>query len=103
MRIAKYRGVMPDVQLFRSDNPALADPKMPSALHDGRPDLAVEIISPSSVKYDRQTKADWYESIGVPEYWLVSPKDGTLERFVVKRGAWTRTIPWPRDSDRASA
>jgi Uma2 family endonuclease len=91
VRISKYRGVMPDVQFFRSTNIAIDDPKAEIALHEGRPDLAVEIISPSSVRYDRVKKADWYLSIGVPEYWIIAPRNGILERMVLHREQWVRT------------
>jgi Uma2 family endonuclease len=91
VRITKHRGIMPDVQVFKSNNRAMTDPKMEIALHEGRPDLAIEIISPSSVKYDRVTKSDWYRSIGVPEYWLIAPKNRILERFVARRGDWVKT------------
>ena len=84
VRIAKYRGVMPDVQFFRTDNPAYGTQLNFAALQKGRPDLAIEIISPSSVRYDRVKKLNWYKSIGVPEYWVVSPKNRLLERFVLK-------------------
>jgi Uma2 family endonuclease len=83
VRIAKYRGVMPDVQFFRTDNPTDRIENA-IAMHRGRPDLAIEIISPSSVRYDRVKKLNWYKSIGVPEYWLISPKNRLLERFVLK-------------------
>ncbi len=36
-------------------------------------DLAVEIVSPSSGKRDRETKFEGYQRIGVPEYWLIDP------------------------------
>jgi hypothetical protein len=51
---------------------------------DGRPDLAVEVISESSRRYDRMTKLAWYASIGVTEYWLVDPSARTLERLVLQ-------------------
>jgi Uma2 family endonuclease len=50
----------------------------------GAPDLAVEIISPSSATYDRLTKLGMYEQTGVPEYWLVNPKRRTVEVFVLE-------------------
>ena len=48
---------------------------------DGTPDLVVEILSPSSRRYDRVTKLRWYAQLGVPEYWLVDPDARTLERL----------------------
>jgi len=35
------------------------------------PDLVVEVISQSSIKYYRKIKRDLYEKSGVNEYWLV--------------------------------
>ena len=39
----------------------------------GAPDLAVEIISPTSLRRDRYDKRDLYARFGVKEFWLVSP------------------------------
>ena len=50
----------------------------------GAPDLAVEIISPSSAAYDRLTKYETYEQAGIPEYWLVNLKRRTIEVFVLE-------------------
>jgi Uma2 family endonuclease len=83
VRISERRGVMPDLQFFRRGNPA-AGPIDRVALEDGRPDLAVEIVSPSSARYDRMTKLGYYASIGVPEYWIVDPAAHTLERLVLQ-------------------
>jgi Uma2 family endonuclease len=81
VRITDKRGVMPDLQFFRTGNlPRNQD----VGLVSGHPDLAVEIVSPSSVRYDRVTKMRWYASIGVPEYWIVDPCAHTLERLVLE-------------------
>jgi Uma2 family endonuclease len=49
-------------------------------------DLAVEIISPGSAIYDRNTKADTYAAMGVRELWLVDPEQGVVEVRHLKRG-----------------
>jgi Uma2 family endonuclease len=49
----------------------------------GVPDLIVEILSPSSVKRDRESKMRSYEKCGVPEYWIVDPANEALEQYVL--------------------
>jgi Uma2 family endonuclease len=48
---------------------------------EGPPDLAVEVLSPSSRKRDKLKKRAVYEKHGVPEYWIVDPETQTLEQF----------------------
>ncbi|MCI0525295.1 MAG: Uma2 family endonuclease [Acidobacteria bacterium] len=50
-----------------------------------RADLAVEIISPSTAIYDRNTKADTYAALGVRELWLVDPDNEIVEVRHLKR------------------
>jgi len=45
-------------------------------------DLVVEVVSPGSAIYDRNTKADTYGALGVRELWLV---DGTAQTVEVRR------------------
>jgi len=85
VRISDKRGVMPDLQYFSKDNPHRRQPRAISA---GRPDLAVEIHSPESGRYDRVTKLNWYASIGVPEYWIVDPFAYTLQQLILKEGRY---------------
>jgi len=81
VRISARRGVMPDVQFYRAGNDAPAGQLQ--GLTTGRPDLAVEVVSPSGRRYDRVVKLAWYASVGVPEYWIVDPEARTLERLVL--------------------
>ncbi|OQX02730.1 MAG: hypothetical protein BWK80_57230 [Desulfobacteraceae bacterium IS3] len=41
---------------------------------NGPPDLAVEIVSKSSVKFDRDEKFRDYQQAGVREYWIIDPR-----------------------------
>ncbi|HLE27088.1 MAG TPA: Uma2 family endonuclease [Anaerolineales bacterium] len=43
------------------------------------PDLVVEILSPGSVKLDREKKRALYARYGIPEFWIVSPGERTVE------------------------
>ncbi|MFN2602932.1 MAG: Uma2 family endonuclease [Gemmatimonadaceae bacterium] len=47
--------------------------------------LAVEIISPSSVRTDRITKRDFYLDSGVAEYWIVDLEARIVERWIPSR------------------
>lgn len=83
IRIGEHRGVMPDVQLYRAGNEPGLDQR--HGLVTGRPDLCVEVLSPSGRRYDCIVKLAYYASIKVPEYWLVDPDARTLERLVLSR------------------
>ena len=54
----------------------------------GAPDLAVEVISPSSKLYDRALKHMVYEQASVPEYWLVDKEKQTIELFALENGTY---------------
>jgi Uma2 family endonuclease len=41
----------------------------------GPPDLAIEILSPSTGKYDLEDKMDVYAANGVKEYWIIEPHE----------------------------
>ncbi len=51
---------------------------------EGAPDLIVEILSPSSFKLDRTDKMELYLYFGVPEYWIVDPKNQSIEVYVLE-------------------
>ncbi len=78
---APGRVVQPDLFFIAKERLHIVD-----AYVAGAPDLVVEVISPSSIDYDRTTKFDLYEEIGVREYWLADPDDRSVEVFVL-RGA----------------
>lgn len=41
--------------------------------------LAVEVLSPSTARYDRFTKRRLYQEVGVAQYWIVGPERRTVE------------------------
>lgn len=59
----------------------------------GPPDLAVEIISPSSRQTDPTVKYRLYEQHGVKEYWLVDPEARTLRLFALRDGRYVESQP----------
>jgi Uma2 family endonuclease len=48
------------------------------------PDLIVEVLSPSTLKYDWNYKFNLYEAAGVREYWIVDPKTQTTNIFLLQ-------------------
>jgi Uma2 family endonuclease len=87
VRISAKRGVMPDVQLYRRGNDSAA--RQQKGLDEGAPpDLVVEVVSPKRARFDRVKKLAWYAAKRVPEYWIISPEDRTLERLVLRDGSY---------------
>ena len=54
----------------------------------GPPDLLAEILSPSTARNDRMRKKDVYAASGVPEYWIVSPEERSIEVYHLQDGAY---------------
>lgn len=50
---------------------------------EGVPDLVVEILSPHSIKRDKQSKLTVYATYQIPEYWIVDPANESLEQYVL--------------------
>ena len=67
----------PDLFYVAANTNALADPKYPQYFSTA--DLVIEVISPSTAIYDRNTKADTYAALGVKELWLVDEVSGLIE------------------------
>ena len=74
---------------FIPDFMVVCDPDKikPDGVH-GAPDLVVEVLSPSTAKDDRTRKKEVYEACGVPEYWLVSPTDKSIEVYLLESGKY---------------
>jgi Uma2 family endonuclease len=53
-------------------------------------DLVIEVISPGSAIYDRNTKADTYAQLGVKELWLVDETGENIEVRTLAKGKFAR-------------
>lgn len=73
----EFNDVQPDL-IFVSENQKSI--LREDGIH-GVPELLVEIISPTSVTRDRVRKKAVYERLGVAEYWLVDPQNGSIEVY----------------------
>jgi Uma2 family endonuclease len=70
----------PDLLFYATENLDLVGEKC----MEGPPDLAIEVLSPSSVDIDRKVKFAQYRKAGVRFYWIVDPKLKTIEGWELK-------------------
>lgn len=74
-----------DVVYFRAERRHLVDP---DAVTRHPPDLAVEVLSPSTAAADRGRKTEMFAAYGVPEYWIVDPISRRIEVRALDGGAY---------------
>ena len=72
--------VQPDVVFFRAERVHLLDP---DAVTRAAPDIAVEVLSPSTAAVDRGRKIRLFARYGVPECWIVDPLRRQIEIHVL--------------------
>ena len=58
----------------------------------GAPDIAIEILSPSTAKKDLTVKKDLYEKNGVREYWIFHPTDEIVFIYRLEDGRYNNPI-----------
>jgi Uma2 family endonuclease len=62
------------------------------------PDLVVEVLSKSTAGRDRGEKKDAYEADGVREYWIVDPRDRTVELYELAKNKHGHPVYHPRET-----
>jgi Uma2 family endonuclease len=94
--------LQPDVYIVGPDRLGMVGRDM-----DGPPNLVVEVLSPSGIRYDRVTKREIYRHYGVQEYWIVDPVGKAVEAIhwegenrveshvVYRHGEVARSFLWP--------
>lgn len=73
--------------------------------YHGIPALLVEILSPSNDEYDLVVKREAYARAGVPEYWIVRPRERDVLMYAdpdTATGQYGRTAPVPPDGELAA-
>jgi Uma2 family endonuclease len=50
--------------------------------------MVIEILSPSTSRYDRIVKFQRYRKAGVREYWIVDPEEQSLVVYVLKNNEY---------------
>ena len=81
----EYDVAQPDVVFFRAERSHLV---RPDVVTRSAPDIAVEVLSPSTASVDRGRKMRMFARYGVPEYWIVDPVDRQVEVHVLEDGAY---------------
>ena len=85
----------PDLFYVAADTDAYADPKYPQYMSTA--DLVIEVISPGSAIYDRNTKADTYAALGVKELWLIDEASGFIEVRILEGDRYASSLVFERN------
>lgn len=77
--------VQPDVSFITADRLDIVQQRLV-----GSPDIAIEVLSPGTRRFDRVRKLRTYEKNGVREVWLVDPDSQTVIVFFNAGTSWER-------------
>jgi Uma2 family endonuclease len=81
IKLADDTVLIPDLWVARRDDITQRNLPVP-------PLLAVEVLSPSTRRYDLLTKRDRYREAGTPSYWVVDPGAPSLTVWVLMDDAY---------------
>ena len=84
----------PDLFYIAGDLKTYLDSEYPQYLRTA--DLVIEVISPSSAIYDRNTKADTYAALGVKELWLIDEASGIIEVRILEGDRYASSLVFER-------
>jgi Uma2 family endonuclease len=79
---------VPDLAVFVASQMVEEDGYVHSA-----PELVVEVMSAGNSRMQHAAKLKDYESLGVPEVWVISPDAQTVEVLLLKGGRLTANVP----------
>lgn len=96
LQTGKFRE--PDLLLLRSAD----DPRRGNDYWEGA-DLVAEIISPNNPRRDLVTKRSDYAQVGIPEYWIVDPRNDTIIVLKLAAGGYTEHGGFGRGTKARSA
>lgn len=68
--------LQPDLMWFAPEN---STGRVTESRVVGAPDLVIEILSPSTARYDKGAKRDLYQKYGTREYWIIDPQNEVIE------------------------
>jgi Uma2 family endonuclease len=85
VELGLYNTVQPDLFFIARERLKIAKQHV-----IGSPDLAIEVVSPSSRSRDYIAKRVIYEEAGVKEYWIVDPMKRSIDVLVLENGRYVR-------------
>jgi Uma2 family endonuclease len=81
-----------DENAFQPDLIFISNERMEIIKKDGiygAPELVIEILSPSTARYDLKEKFRVYERSGVREYWIIDPDMNSVEMYTNKEARFS--------------
>lgn len=82
LRISEDEWLVPDIMIVCDMH------DVEKGVYKGIPRFVVETLSPSTARRDRMEKMEKYESVGVPEFWLVNYRGRSLEIYYLEDGKY---------------
>lgn len=76
--------------------------KIMGGSYTGVPKFIVETLSPSTAMQDLSAKKDIYETAGVLEYWIVSPKECGVQIYYLNDGKYELVNSYILENDKNS-
>ena len=100
--LSKFSAVIPDLVIFLNET---GDTIITGDRLTGPTDLVIEVISPGSanVRRDRVDKLQLYSKHRVPEYWIVDPKNLTVDQYVLRGSSLKLEQTLQREEERLSS
>jgi len=87
--LSQHNVVQPDVVYFTPERRHLLNQWSAAYVP---PDLAVEVLSPSTETRDRGRKMELVARFGVPEYWIVDPEANTIEIRILRSAVYELAV-----------
>lgn len=87
---------IPDIMIVCDRN------KIKGGSYTGVPKFIVETLSPSTSMRDLSVKKDIYETAGVLEYWIVSPKECGVQIYYLNNGKFELENSYILESDKGN-
>lgn len=93
VRVAPYDVFLSNRNVFQPDICFIANENLNKIEEDGlhgAPDLVIELLSPSTSKYDLDDKKDVYERYGVKEYFIIEPATKSIAHYWLVNGEYEK-------------